>query len=336
MINKQDFDKLVLPFQIHPYIVMHHTAAFPMGIIQANARDDISPWLCGKYINCFYKPNKTLDICLDDKWATNDKILIKQSISLSLSLYNDLSLDYITIAKKMLACKYYVGGMYNEEFIPGKIHYGEHYFAHDYLLIGYDDEAEFFISVGYLDGQTFQRFDIPYKSFDMAIRTLKKPNISFNFWIYNPKAKFELNSERMLKGIYDYVNSIPSSKQYLCGGYFGLDAVGKLADNFAENAEAGKGVDLRHSRGIMEHKFFMRLRLSYLHQNGILINDDYLEMAEQVYKMSEKMHLLLLKYLLTRNKRYADSAVKILRETVDIESSYLTSLYNDLKTRIDL
>ena len=44
--------KIILPFEDNPYTTVYQTGAFPMGIIQANAKDkDIIPWLCGKFIN---------------------------------------------------------------------------------------------------------------------------------------------------------------------------------------------------------------------------------------------------------------------------------------------
>ena len=35
--------KVILPFEDHPYSLTYHYIAFPMGIIQGNAKKDITP-----------------------------------------------------------------------------------------------------------------------------------------------------------------------------------------------------------------------------------------------------------------------------------------------------
>ena len=49
--------KIILPFDDYPIPSMYHNVAFPMGIIQGNAKGDITPWLCGKFLNCYFNAN---------------------------------------------------------------------------------------------------------------------------------------------------------------------------------------------------------------------------------------------------------------------------------------
>ena len=84
---------VLLPFQDQPYTLMYHNTAFPMGIIQANSTQDLTPWLCGKYINCYfqtYSPSNKFVNCVTDHWAEKDGILSKERLELSLFLYEQL------------------------------------------------------------------------------------------------------------------------------------------------------------------------------------------------------------------------------------------------------
>lgn len=70
--------KVILPFENPPYSLMYHFHA----IIQGNAREDIMPWLCGKFMNCSFDKNpKVINRfinCSSDLWNANDSILLKQ------------------------------------------------------------------------------------------------------------------------------------------------------------------------------------------------------------------------------------------------------------------
>lgn len=56
-----DRKKITLPFDDHPIPSMYHNLAFPMGIIQGNAKEDIAAWLCGKFFNCFFMHTAILE-----------------------------------------------------------------------------------------------------------------------------------------------------------------------------------------------------------------------------------------------------------------------------------
>lgn len=97
--------EVLLPFQEQPYNLMYHNTAFPMGIIQANATQDLTPWLCGKYINCYFKTfsgsNKFVN-CITDNWAEKDQILFKQRLELAWEHYEIYFGNIISLLKNML------------------------------------------------------------------------------------------------------------------------------------------------------------------------------------------------------------------------------------------
>ena len=84
---------MILPFEIRSLARMYHQNAFPMGIIQSNSKTDITPWLCNKYINCFFDQSayNQFKNCIDDYWFVKDGILKNQSISLRPNSYKIFS-----------------------------------------------------------------------------------------------------------------------------------------------------------------------------------------------------------------------------------------------------
>jgi len=127
-------------------------------------------------------------------------------------LYSTLFDEEILQFRKMLNMGYYVSGNYNEEFIPGKRSYHKEYYPHDFIIIGYDDISQEFISASYLQDGIFQKHRISYEDMRRAFTTLKGEKKGMNFWKYNPDAKFELNLDQIISELSDYLHSTTSMK----------------------------------------------------------------------------------------------------------------------------
>ena len=324
---------VILPFEDHPYSQMYHHIAFPMGIIQGNAKEDITPWLCGKYINCSFSKNKrdVFTVYNSDNWATKDNILLQQQFFLYPDLFDQLFGDETTCLKTMIGKGFYPYGLYNEEYIPGKWSYQKQYYAHDFLLIGYDDCTNEFVSVSYLRDGKFQRHTIPYENMGMALKTVKQEKKQFKFVKYNPNASFKFDRTRTVSELADYLQSTTSMQTNFDGTVWGMDALRAVTKFFRDSSESGDSIDSRFTRGIMEHKFYMNLRMDYLFKNDILKDFSYVDQAHQVYKMAENVHMLGLKYNLTHNQMVVSNIEKTVSEMLVMESAYLPYVLSDLK-----
>lgn len=325
--------KVLLPFEDHPYSLTYHYCAFPMGIIQANAKEDITPWLCGKYIDCWYDKNSINQFTIypADDWATKEKILLGQNIYLYKELFRSLYKDQLLQFRKMLDIGFYVSGLYNEEHIPGKWAYQRQYYMHDFLLIGYDDIAKEFISVGYLADGVFQRFNIPYENMRRAVDTLKSETIRYRLWKYNPDAKFELNLERVVSELSNYLHPTVLAPNGVTDKCRGIDAMRCLAQLYSETAESASQIDIRYTRGVMEHKFFMQMRMDYLCKNKFLNNASYAEATNWVYQMAERVHMLALKFNFTKKQSLVDTIQNLMCEMLSIETEFLPKVLSDLQ-----
>lgn len=326
-------NRVELYFCENPLSKMYHNLAFPLGIIQANAKSDITPWLCSKYTNCFFihkdTPETMFDICVDDKWALNDRILIEERVVFLKEFYEKMSIDYIELLKKFISLGSYPHGDYNEEFIPGKIYYGKRYFEHDYILYGYDDDREVFLSAGYLKNQKFQKHEISYQNMSEALYSLRDERLSFWFLRYNENAEFTFDIKKVKKGISSYINC-ENDAVGIKYEYVGLEAIEKLGLYMLNCTENNLMIDLRYTRGVMEHKNFMQMRIKYLLDNGYIDNNTFLTESQEVYKYAENIHMLGIKYNFSQKRSIGKSIYDTILIMLAKEYKYLNDLEKDL------
>lgn len=329
--------KLVLPFEDNPYFRMFQATAFNMGIIQANATADITPWACGHHVNCSlsYGSNRIFSISVTPDWSESDNILWQQRINLRHDMVKEIyGCDEIELMKKMLRRGFYPSGRYNEEVIPEKLNYQRRYYPHGFLLIGYDDIEGGFISIGYLNDRKFRRFLIPYDTMKLALSTMQDYAFGSNFWKYNPDAVFKLDLPKIVSELSDYISSTTTRKVYSKGKCWGMEAMRQLADTFLLSSETKKYIDDRYSRGFMEHKYFMKMRVDYLISEGYIKNADLADCADRAYKMSETAHLLALKHNVTGSYRIAEKMHGVMNEVLALEERYLPELLSELQTAL--
>ena len=315
--------KFMLPFAESPYATMYNYLAFPLGIIQANGKDKIIPWLCGKYINCSYNSKifSKFTICTSDLWALEDEILSFQMIRLYEKTWNDLGWDPLEFVKDMIINGNYPCGEYNEEFIPSSSFFQKNRRIHDYLIIGFDDAEQAFYCVGYTKTGHFEQFFVPYDCMRKAFETTHHPKICFGFVNYNNNADFAINFSRIIDELKNYVDSRPTIVDTNTDNnlVFGIAAIEALI----ESARESEYIDSRYTRGFMEHKYFMNLRMEYLNKGLGILSDKYSIVSSNVYKLAEKVHLLNLKYILTHKVSMLERIIGIMEEVLLIERDYL-------------
>ena len=308
---------------------MYHYLAFRWGIIQGNAKEDITPWMCNKHINCTYdakKPIIPFEIAIRDQWPD----LGIQFIQITNEFLESNSLDLLDIWRYMISIGCYPRGAYNEQHIPAKIAYQRFYFSHDYLLIGYDDDEKVFHSVAYLPDNKFQRFTIPYENMRNAILSHRNTVKYLEFLSYKPINGFKLELEGIVRDLEEYITSTTSIPMATENVQFGMEAIRSLKDRFEETAETN-GIDFRFTRGLMEHKFLMKTRTEYMNKEGYFSNQEIVEKADTVYKISEKVHLLGLKFNMTANKNVLNSLTQKIDDMLALEKEYLPEFLECLK-----
>lgn len=321
--------KKILPYNKTPLILMYHYTAFPTGIIQSNTEFDITPWICDKFINCYFDLEDSIhkfDFVTHDGWQTDNGVLFIDGIYVGQDLLDYLGWDLTSVIKTFINNEYYIQGEYNEEFIPGKDAYQKRYMSHDFLLIGYDDEKKVFISVGYLKDKFFQQYEISYENMKQSILTLKSQKITLNFIKYNKEAVFTQNLNQTLVDLKGYFGSYYEDRS---GRVYGIHAIESLGKYFYVCAKERGEFDIRYARGLMEHKYCMKLRAEYFFGRGNKIVSYF----DEIYKESKIIHMLGLKMLTTSNFNKIDSVCDKIKLMNQLEYEYIPLLISEIEKR---
>lgn len=315
---------------------MYHGEAFTMGIIEGNAKGDTRPWLSGKFINCYFQEEgqNKFYISFNDPWTLKDRILIRQRLELCDELHKIWQLDYVDLFKQMLHGGWYPSGRYNEEHIPQKSAFQKRYFFHDFVLVGYDDTNKTFQSAGYLEDGHFKQYDIPYENMVKAIETLQTPKNDLQFWKFNTNAEFNFDFKRIISDLSDYINSGNSLPHPPYNRSYGLTAVMNLCEHIRKIAIKYGYIDFRYTRGLMEHKYIMNLRMDTLYEKNVINDHTWLEKSQAVYDIARKVHLLGLKFSITNQVSAAEHLCDMIYEMVSIERDYLPNVLVCLKNNV--
>lgn len=324
--------KVILPFVEEPLLTSYHSNAFPIGIVQSNFKQDLTPWLCCRYINCHYMDfasGNKFDICTSDNWFTDERILLHQALDLQWENYSLLGIDILRVIKKMIAARYYVRGLYDEMYIPGKTAYQKQSYVHDFLLIGFNDLKGVFVSVGYTDKQKFERYEIPYDCFYQSIACRVGRQTTLDFYKFNPDARIVFNMMRVYRGLNDYLKS-KSYERWIWkkGRVFGLAAVEQLKKLFERTYNQEQYIDIRYTRLLVEHKFLMAERMKYLYTEKYIETDFAVKASRNVYENAKRVHLLGIKANMTENEKNVERLLTIIQEMIDEEKAYLSVIVN--------
>lgn len=323
--------KVILPFVVEPLSKQYQYTAFPLGIIQANMeKEKFSFWLATKYIHCsfdlderFHKFNLE-----NDPWFHMERILIKHNNSFSKIIKEFYNIDILKTFKEMLSKGYYIYGFYNEEHIPQKSAYKKERYLCDFILYGYDDEKQVFKSIGYLANKNYEPFEISYENMYQAVETLFDGNVGFDVVEYNSRKVrvIEFNINDIINGITEYLNGQTINNRK----FTGIRAI----HNLLSYMETNNTIDVRYTRGIMEHKYFMKNRVEYLFEQKLIANEDILNVARMVYEKVNTAFLLSVKYSVTKNENDFKKIISMMRETISVEKAYLPVLLQEMKNQI--
>ena len=315
-----------LPFEKKPYIVTYHNKAFPLGVIQGNAKFDLTPWIAGKFINCFFdesSANHKFNFYTFDSWGEKDGVNSSQTIRLDKKMFKELSIDIIKTVKCLLDNGYYVHGSYNEKYIREKKPYEKYDYMHDYILIGYEEDGILY-SVGYTKYDRYEEFIISFDEYLDSLINSTNTYIDINTCKYHEEGNFSFNKSGFIQELSDYLSSnIPFSAY--ANKIYGLKAMEALKDFVVSNDFK---IDVRYIRAFMEHKLLMYLRISYVYRNSSsAIVDKYQKAVDE----AKKIHLLSLKFNITKNKEILKIIENSFNLILQLEKQLLPLIITDIE-----
>ena len=315
-----------LPFEEKPLCIMYQHIAFPLGIIQGNSQMNYIPVVFTKYINC------TFDGCQyatrfslgEDLWFLDDGLIKRYNLLIDNGIYNNSRFELLKLIKKMLSIGFYVEGNCNEKWIPGKYFYNRRYFFHPFILIGYNDIKKVFYSVGFLKDNRFQRFEIKYEDMLQAIETSDQCNIKLQCREYNKDFVFEFDLSKVISTLKKYIEASDDIDSEIAHG---IKAIERLKSDFREY----NYTDYRYTRGLKEHKRFINLCIKYLIDNKYLSGQKFIECANLVCDIAERVHLLSLKFAFTQSKDLINKITNLINKMISTEKQYLPEVISFLE-----
>ena len=237
------------------------------------------------------------------------------------TIFDSPMLDYL---KEQIEKGFYITGLYNEQYISAKKK--DYLFHHDFILYGFDDEIQSFISAGYIDG-IYQRFYIPYREFAEAagnnthhfiqIRGIKPNPKYYNDVLDLPKIYIVLRA--YLESVDLYHNRSNSKK-------FGIEAANAVIDHMKYNDRINPVVTGFFS----EFRMIYDMKLKYLLENGFIKDFSLIKDYENLYRDSNTSKMLAIKYNMTMNINTKNKVISQLYEQLERESVVLSKVLKEL------
>lgn len=309
-----------LPFAMDVELATYQTPAYTLGIIKANV-SNYSCWLSNNYVNCVFIT--AFNLCNGDGWAIREGVLEKSSYQYSKEEMLCDNKYIINNTRDLLNKNCYVYGLINEKYIPGKKHYKEKDYIHSYLLIGYDDEKEVFLSVGYSEKGRYCECEIAYKDYYIGLQESNDGgNVVIDCYKVIRSYVNDIDIDVIRSKLICYLESENHPDDYFPEGLYGINVweLLYLRIKYWDKEE----ISIKYGRVYMEHKYIMYIRIKYLYERGYF-DDEKLcaSYFESIYIKSQIVYNLFLKYDMTKKRELLERAAEIIKETNDTEKKYI-------------
>lgn len=322
----------LLPYPEKPIFLCYHNKAFPFGIIQANAPEDITKWVCSKSVGCVFNPKTSFDkfdLDIIDQWGNLEGVTNRQNFSIRTDMIDKLGINLPSMLKTVLENGYYIRGVYNEKYIPYKHAYNSFDHTHDFLVIGYDDD--YFYSVGYVADGHFRRYEIPIRNFINSLCDADKDMIGIEFIGYNNDHVLKPNIDWMISELEKHVSS--TAPENTNDSHWGISAIEKLRDFFVDEIVNNNRIyiDTRYSKVLYEHEWILTRIIDIFLDDSE--KDKYLIYAKANLNRANLIHMIGLKMEITGNENLLNKVVNYMNEIIDCEKQYITDLIALLKQK---
>ena len=327
-----------LPFDLNPLMSTYHHLAHPIGIVSGNIPDQSVwfPWFAHKYINCSQKssPRVGFNVYATDRFFIGDQIIEQIEIYLPASSFkktlNITEQIFIEQIKKALSKGLYIQGNFNERYISSMLAYQKRDFAHEYLLYGFNDEANGFYAAGYTANDRYEEYLVPYSEYYASIFQPHFKTLPLRLMHFNKEKTFKTNYSVVVRDLKHYLESTAFKAEKDEGRTFGLSAWEKLV----EDVSAAEQIDIRFTKIFMEHHKLMNMRLEYFAEQKIIDSELYQQYG-QVKTTSNQAYMLSLKYNLTNNLISKNHCVELIRSIIETDKAILPRVVSQIENGIN-
>lgn len=318
-----------LPME-EPQFISYYHHTYINAIIKANARHDAQTLFCSRYINCFFKENATknkLVISLYDTPFRQGR-LHEQMLNLLKDTYRNNRMDLLLILKKILLSDCYVLACCNcscMEAIPS--HKAP---DRDVVIAGFDDFKRAFTVYALNTERRFQCYQIGYELLIDSLYQTLNPKIVLFFWQYDSNLPVTVDFPTLVLELEEYLQSKNNRDPRPINIIYGLDAIVAFANYLFNTSKKGLKVDEEVLHLFSVHKYYMRERVTYLVNQGML-NTKWLLHAERVEELAKNAVALAKQYNFSNGQPLPQAFLDNMMETVTIEREYLPCVLEEIK-----
>ncbi len=250
--------------------------------------------------------------------------------------------SYVNLIKSILSSGLYLWLPLDEYYVPGRPAYKKYHFVHANLAYAYDAEEK---QIGVLGYNTV--INSNFVSFEDVEKACCSEHVKYECYndlvIFRKNARCypePINIKFIIRALEEYKNGDDTGFSYgnvegyhpLKNPIYGLNIYKTILEN---NALMEDFICDRIPAYILsEHKSIMLKRIEYFCDNGILKDEQCIEIREgysTLYSMGRVLCGLILKHKIRENENTVAKARKILKKMLEVETLVLDQLLNVLK-----
>ncbi len=279
-------------------------------------------WIYDKYINIQYTPNdrhiKYEDYDYYD-FVAGEGVFIKSFTQIPIQECNQ---EFIcNIIEDMVNLGEYFFALFDENIITNYLYNEDKKvtFEHGCFIYGYDSSKKVFFMEGYVKGEKWEKYEIPYSVFYKALSYCpEKGEIAFIGYQVKKDYDWSFEYNRMYSSLQKYLNK---SK------YKNLSAI----RCFLEDMCITRKIHYPSAYCLLEHKKLMKKRILFLISKGYLtIKKDVHQPIDDINIGYEKILMLVIKYNISGNEKILTQIYEIGIRMIEKEYKYLKYILMNL------
>lgn len=306
---------------LEPTIRAYLGDAFCFSIIDDLAFD--TGWVYDKYIHLEYTPFdgqiKYADYDYYD-FVPDQGLFIKSFIEYPYSYCNEKIISNQIM--QMIDNNEYFFALWNEIVITNYLFREKEnaVYEHGCFVYGYDSEEKLFYTQGYLNNEKWEHYTIPFDVFYKAISYYpEKGEMAFIGYKVKNDYEWKFDYKKTKKELELYIKRGLSSE---ISDYYDTNGV----TNFFANIVMGKKIHYPSVYCIYEHRIVFEKRISYLIQQGYIEDNNIVESATELKKLSRKILLMVIRYNLSMEKEIFGIIYEEVKKMLIVEKNLLSKI----------
>ena len=216
----------------------------------------------------------------------------------------------------------------DDYYIKGKCWYKEQHFNHEGMIIGYDDENNTFIMVGYDQRWIYTVFETPQECFVEGMNSSCEQGVYGRLYAIRTKNEiYELNTRDIYNNLKKYlssdINIYPLNTNGIACGIVVYDFLCIYLDKLLDGSIPHHRRDRRGFRMVWEHKKCMLGRIKAV-ENLCGWDNELSSTYEEVVELADKVRFIYSKFVLKYSSTHLEKMQLLLMDIKRAELDLLT------------